>query len=167
MTTPAPTNPVATPPKLAKEHAMQDMHPTTRPKLGITKYVAVLLTCFALLLAACGGSSETTTSEYSGSELTLPVAFVAKINAADGQADDLSDLLAGAVSLANEEEGTIVWFAAQTDDSTFWVFDAFPGGAARDAHANGAIVEALLANAQLLDGPPEILPADVLAMKLP
>ncbi|MFK7919438.1 MAG: putative quinol monooxygenase [Ilumatobacter sp.] len=97
----------------------------------------------------------------------MPVAFVAKIVAADGQSEPLAQLLAGAVELANDEAGTIVWFAAQTDDDTFWIFDAFPDEAARDAHANGAIVEALLANEQLLGAPPEILPADVLASKVP
>ena len=44
---------------------------------------------------------------------------------------------------------------------------AFPDEAARDVHANGAIVEALMANQQLLGAAPEILPADVLASKLP
>ena len=98
---------------------------------------------------------------------SLPYAFVAKIVAADGQHDALGDLLAGAVELANEEEGTIVWFAVRTHPDTFWIFDAFPDEAARDVHANGAIVEALMANQQLLGAAPEILPADVLASKLP
>lgn len=97
----------------------------------------------------------------------LPYAFVAKIVAADGKSQALGDLLTGAVDLANEEAGTIIWFAVQTDPDTYWIFDAFPDEAARDAHANGAIVEALQANEQLLGAPPEILPADVLAFKVP
>lgn len=98
---------------------------------------------------------------------TLPVAFVAKITAADGKAEELGALLTGAVDLANQEAGTIVWFAVQTDQDTFWIFDAFPDTAARDAHANGEIVAALGANSHLLGATPEILPAEVLAMKLP
>ena len=98
---------------------------------------------------------------------SLPYAFVAKIVAADGQHDALADLLAGAVALANEEVGTIVWFAVRTHADTFWIFDAFPDEAARDAHANGAIVAALTANQHLLGAAPEILEADVLASKLP
>jgi len=98
---------------------------------------------------------------------SLPYAFVAKIVAADGQHDAVADLLAGAVALANEEVGTIVWFAVRTDADTFWIFDAFPDEAARDAHANGAIVAALMANQHLLGAAPEILAADVLASKLP
>ena len=92
---------------------------------------------------------------------------LAKIVAADGQHDAVADLLAGAVALANEEVGTIVWFAARTHADTFWIFDAFPDEAARDAHANGAIVAALMANQHLLGAAPEILAADVLASKLP
>ena len=84
---------------------------------------------------------------------SLPYAFVAKIVAADGQHDAVADLLAGAVALANEEVGTIVWFAARTHADTFWIFDAFPDEAARDAHANGSA--------------PESRAADVLASKLP
>ncbi len=98
---------------------------------------------------------------------TLPVAFVAKITAADGMAEELGALLTGAVELANQETGTIVWFAVQSDQNTFWIFDAFPHTAARDAHANGDIVAALGANPHLLGAPPEIMPAEVLAMKLP
>lgn len=98
---------------------------------------------------------------------SLPYAFVAKITAADGQHDALRDLLAGAVDLANQEAGTIVWFAVRTHPDTFWIFDAFPDEASRTAHANGAIVAALMANQQLLGAAPEILPAEVLASKLP
>ena len=46
---------------------------------------------------------------------SLPYAFVAKIVAADGQHDAVADLLAGAVALANEEVGTVVWFAGSSD----------------------------------------------------
>ncbi|MEM9566097.1 MAG: antibiotic biosynthesis monooxygenase [Actinomycetota bacterium] len=101
------------------------------------------------------------------SNQSLPVAFVAKIVAAPGQAGDLSSLLAGAVELANHETGTIVWFALRSDENTFWIFDAFPDEAARDAHANGQIVAALGANGHLLGAPPEITPVDVLASKMP
>ena len=85
----------------------------------------------------------------------------------DDDIPPLADLLAGAVALANEEVGTIVWFAVRTHADTFWIFDAFPDEAARDAHANGAIVAALMANQHLLGAAPEILAADVLASKLP
>ena len=74
----------------------------------------------------------------------------------------------GALGLANDEAGTIVWSALRTDASTFWIVDAFPNEDAPQAHINGPIAKALMANAdRLLAAPPEILPADVLAAKVP
>lgn len=97
----------------------------------------------------------------------LPLAFVAKMVAKSGQEEALAGLLTGALALANNEPGTVVWFAVRTSNDTFWIFDAFPDAAARDTHANGAIVAALMAKAsELLAVDPEILPADVLAAKV-
>ena len=99
---------------------------------------------------------------------TLPLAFVAKLVAKDDTAGEVADLLTGALDLANDEAGTVVWFALQTDATTFWIVDAFPGEDDRQAHIGGPIAAALMANAdRLLASPPEILPADVLAAKVP
>ena len=63
---------------------------------------------------------------------------------------------------------SISLFTLRTDTTTFWIVDAFPSDAERQEHLEGAIASSLLANAErLLDGPPEILPAEVLAAKLP
>ena len=101
--------------------------------------------------------------------MTTPsLAFVAKLVARSGLEQEVADLLTGALGLANEEAGTVVWFALRTDASTFWIVDAFPDEDARQAHINGPIAKALMASAdRLLAAPPEILPADVLAAKLP
>jgi quinol monooxygenase YgiN len=96
------------------------------------------------------------------------VALVVRMVAKPDTRDEVAGFLAGAVDLANQEAGTTVWFALRTDDSTFWIVDAFPSAAERQAHLDGPIAAALLANAErLLAGPPEILPADVLASKVP
>jgi quinol monooxygenase YgiN len=97
----------------------------------------------------------------------LTKAFVARITAAEGSESDLAELLASAVDLANQEAGTVVWFAVQTEPATFWIFDAFSSEEDRQAHANGQIVSALNANAGLLGSQPEIMPADILASKMP
>jgi quinol monooxygenase YgiN len=77
-------------------------------------------------------------------------------------------LLAGALDAANGEVGTIAWFALRTDATTFWIVDAFQSDAERRAHLDGPIAAALMEHAdRLLAGPPEILPATVLAAKLP
>lgn len=54
----------------------------------------------------------------------------------------------------------------RTEPPTFWIVDAFPSDAERQVHLAGPIAEALLANAdRLLSAPPEISPAEVLAIK--
>ena len=99
---------------------------------------------------------------------TLTVAFVVKLVAKEEKADEVGSCLAGALSLANKETGTIVWFALRTDATTFWIVDAFASQADRQLHIEGPIAAALMANAErLLAAPPEILPAEVLAAKVP
>ena len=83
-------------------------------------------------------------------------------------ADEVSTFLADALRLANQEQGSIAWFALRTDTATLWIVDAFPSDGERQAHLEGAIFSGLLDHGdRLLDGPPEILPAEVLAAKLP
>jgi quinol monooxygenase YgiN len=93
-------------------------------------------------------------------------ALVVKIIAKDDTQDEVAQFLTGALELANQEAGTVIWMALRTDDSTFWVVDAFPGDTERQAHLDGPIAAALMENAdRLLASPPEILKADVLAAK--
>jgi hypothetical protein len=92
------------------------------------------------------------------------LALVTKLVAKPDEADEVSAFPADAVGLANQEQGTIAWFALRTDTTTFWIVDAFASDGERQAHLEGALFSGLLVNAErLLDGPPEILPAEVLA----
>jgi quinol monooxygenase YgiN len=98
----------------------------------------------------------------------VEVGLVVKMVAKADTATELRDFLTGAVAMANEEPGTPVWLALQTDAVTFWIVDAFPGDTERQAHLKGPIAAALMANAdRLLAAPPEIGMADVLASKVP
>ncbi len=98
--------------------------------------------------------------------MSTPYAFVARIEAKPDRADDVAALLVSALPLAEAEPGTVEWYAARTSPTTFWIFDTFGSEDARQAHITGPIAAALMANAdELLAGPPEILPADVLARK--
>lgn len=93
-------------------------------------------------------------------------ALVVKLTAKPGLEDEVAAFLTGALALANEEAGTLVWLALRTGTDVFWIVDAFPGDAERQAHLDGPIAEALLANAdRLLAAAPEINPSDVLAAK--
>lgn len=96
------------------------------------------------------------------------VALVVKLTAKQGSEAEVAQFLTGAVDLANQEAGTPVWFALRSDESTFWIVDAFPSDTERQAHLDGPIAAALMDNAdRLLSSPPEILQADVLADKIP
>jgi len=98
--------------------------------------------------------------------MDTPYAFVARIEAKPDKAEDVAALLRDALPLARAESGTVAWYAARTSPTTFWIFDTFGSEEARQAHINGEIAAALMAKAdELLAGPPEILPADVLASK--
>ncbi|HEY1566848.1 MAG TPA: antibiotic biosynthesis monooxygenase [Solirubrobacteraceae bacterium] len=98
--------------------------------------------------------------------MSTPYAFVARIEAKPEKAEEVSQLLSGALPLAQAEEGTVAWYAARTSETTFWIFDTFETEDARQAHVNGPIAAALMANAdELLASPPQIMPADVLAAK--
>jgi len=98
--------------------------------------------------------------------VNTPYVFVARIEAKPDKADDVAQLLAGALPLAEAEPGTVAWYAARTSPTTFWIFDTFATEDAREAHINGEIAAALMAKAdELLAAPPEILAADVLASK--
>ena len=93
-------------------------------------------------------------------------ALVVKMVAKEDTRDEVAQFLTGALDLANQEAGTVIWMALRTDDSTFWIVDAFPGDTERQAHLDGPIAAALMENAErLLSSPPEILKADVLAAK--
>jgi len=96
----------------------------------------------------------------------VTVALVVKLTAKTETADEVKTLLTDALALANAEAGTLVWMSLRTDATTFWIVDAFPSDAERQVHLSGPIAEALMANAdRLLSAPPEIQPAEVLAIK--
>ena len=98
----------------------------------------------------------------------VSVALVVRLDARETTAAELGDFLAAAVGAANDEAGTIVWLALQTDERTFWIVDAFPTAQDREDHLGGPIAVALMEKAdELLARPPEILPSVVLAAKLP
>ncbi len=96
------------------------------------------------------------------------LALFARLHAKQGQETALEKFLASALPLANEETGTTTWFALKFDASTFGIFDTFDDEAGRNAHLNGKIAAALMANAAtLLSEPPKIEKIDLLAAKLP
>jgi len=95
-------------------------------------------------------------------------ALFVELKAKPGKEEQVAEFLASALPLVNQEPETTTWFAVRFDAQTFAIFDAFDGTAGRDAHLQGRVAAALMANAsELLASAPEIRRADVLADKLP
>ncbi|NUP08739.1 MAG: antibiotic biosynthesis monooxygenase [Polyangiaceae bacterium] len=97
----------------------------------------------------------------------VKVALLARLVAKPGKEEEVASFLASALPLAQNEPGTIVWFALRLSKNEFGIFDAFPDDRARKAHLEGPIAAALMAKAgELLAEPPKIDPVDLLAAKL-
>ena len=85
-----------------------------------------------------------------------------------GKENDLKEFLGNGLGLAQEEPETVTWYAFEQSDGTMAIFDTFEGDEGRQAHLDGKVAEALMANAdELLAEPPEIHHVDVLAAKVP
>jgi quinol monooxygenase YgiN len=98
----------------------------------------------------------------------VKLALFVRLEAKPGKEAAVADFLAGALPLANAEARTTAWFALKFGPSTFGVFDAFADESGRQAHLQGPIAAALMANAaSLLSEPPKIEKVDLLAAKLP
>lgn len=97
----------------------------------------------------------------------LKLALFVRLEARAGKEKDLAAFLEKGLELANQEETTPLWFALRLGPTTFGIFDAFADEAARQAHLNGPIAKALMANApDLLAAPPAIERVEVLGAKL-
>jgi quinol monooxygenase YgiN len=97
----------------------------------------------------------------------LKYALFARLEAKPGKSADVAKFLETGLALATREATTPVWFALQLGPTTFGVFDAFADESGRQAHLNGPIAQALMAQAPTLFAkPPAIEPIDVLGAKL-
>jgi quinol monooxygenase YgiN len=96
------------------------------------------------------------------------VALFVRLEAKPGKESAVAKFLEAGLALANQESTTPVWFALRLGPTTFGVFDAFTNDSGRQAHLNGPIAKALMAQApELFSKPPAIEPIDVLGAKLP
>ena len=90
-----------------------------------------------------------------------------RLEAKPGKEKEVEAFLKQGLELANQEATTPVWFALRLGPATFGIFDAFGDEAGRQAHLNGPIAKALMANApNLLASAPQIEKLDVLGAKL-
>lgn len=93
-------------------------------------------------------------------------ALLARVEAKAGKEKEVLEFLKSALPLAEQEPGTVRWYALQIGPSTFGIFDTFETEEGRKAHLNGQIAAALMANASaLLANEPVIEMVDLLAIK--
>ena len=98
------------------------------------------------------------------------LALYVPLEAKPGKEKDVADFLKSAVQVANDERGTVSWFAIQEGPSKFAIFDTFDDEAGREAHLNGKIAAALMEKANAGDmfaTMPKIHKIGILADKLP
>lgn len=126
-----------------------------------------------LLILKFGGSAGLRDPETLKSALARPYqtlmekfAILARVEAKEGKETEVLEFLKSALPLAVGEPGTIRWYALQMGPSTFGIFDTFETEDDRQAHLNGPIAAALMANAfTLLANDPIIEMIDLLAIK--
>ena len=98
----------------------------------------------------------------------LTLGQLVPLEAKPGKEEEVAAFLNQAAQLVKKETTTPVWFAVRLGKSTFAIFDAFRDEAGRQAHLNGPIAAALMAQApNLFTAAPVIEPLEVVGAKLP
>ena len=93
-------------------------------------------------------------------------ALYAHLKAKPGKHLEVEAFLKSALPLAQQETGTVTWYAFTEDEGSYGIFDTFDTEAARQAHLDGAIAKAMMAKAgELLAEPPAIHKITLLADK--
>ncbi len=95
-----------------------------------------------------------------------PFALLARVEAKPGKEQAVEDFLRSALAIAQQEPGTVSWYALKLSPSTFGIFDTFNTEEGRKAHLAGEIAKNLMANAaELLSKDPVIEQVEILAQK--
>jgi len=93
-------------------------------------------------------------------------AIYVSLKAKPGKEKDVEAFLKQGAEMAKKEAGTVSWFGLHESEGHYSVFDTFNDEAGREAHLNGAIAKALMANAEtLFSAPPQISKITIVADK--
>jgi quinol monooxygenase YgiN len=97
----------------------------------------------------------------------ITLGIFVRLEAKSGKEEELAAFLMQGLELANRETTTPLWFALRLGGGSFAIFDAFADETGRQAHLNGPIAKALMAQApNLLAEPPVIQQLEVMGAKL-
>ena len=95
------------------------------------------------------------------------VGLFVRLEAKPGKEEELAAFLMQGLELAKQETTTPIWFAFRLGGGSFAIFDAFADESGRQAHLNGPIAKALMAQApHLFAVPPAIQQLEVMGAKL-
>jgi quinol monooxygenase YgiN len=98
--------------------------------------------------------------------IVVKLAIWATVQAKPGKEAQVEAFLKSAQPLATAEPATVTWYAVKLGGGRFGIFDTFNDESGRDAHLNGEIAKALMANAkELLAEDPQIHKIEILATK--
>jgi quinol monooxygenase YgiN len=88
------------------------------------------------------------------------------LKAKPGKESDVEAFLKQGAAMSNDESKTVTWYGVKVAPGMYGVFDTFDDEAGRDAHLNGEIAKALMANAsELFSNEIKIEKMDILADK--
>lgn len=93
-------------------------------------------------------------------------ALLGLVQAKPSKEAQVEAFLKSAVRLAEAEPATVAWYAVKLGGGRFGIFDTFADEAGREAHLNGEIAKALMANAKaLLVSDPQIDKLEIIGQK--
>ena len=88
------------------------------------------------------------------------------MQAKPGKEREVETFLESAEPLAQQEAGTVAWYAVKLGPARYGIFDTFQNEEGRNAHLTGEIAKALFAKAEeLFAAPPQVERLEILAVK--
>src|ERR1700753_4022484 len=88
------------------------------------------------------------------------------LHAKPGKETDVEAFLKQGAAMSNDEPETVTWYGVKVAPGVYGVFDTFDDEAGREAHFNGDIPQALMANAsELFSNELRIEKLEILAKK--
>jgi quinol monooxygenase YgiN len=95
------------------------------------------------------------------------LALLVRLEAKKGKEAEVEKFLKSALSIVENEQGTINWYALRLGPSTFGIFDTFSDEKGRQAHLAGEVAKKLMTKApDLFSSNPTIEKVDILAEKV-
>jgi len=93
-------------------------------------------------------------------------AIYVSLKAKPGKEKEVEAFLKQGAEMSKKEAGTVSWFGLHESEGHYSVFDTFNDESSREAHLNGEIAKALMANAPtLFSAPPQINKITIVADK--